>query len=132
MIDALEELRVVFRQSHLSMQAVATATGLSRSTVYSVLSDNEAVIRDSQNLYTIIAIAEALGAEIHVETPQSRAAIDQSDVTYYREMLSKLYAQIEEQNKVIAAQQASIEKQRGTIAKLTDVMYRVTCEGDEP
>lgn len=125
MIDALEELRVVFRQSHLSMQAVATATGLSRSTVYSVLSDNEAVIRDSQNFYTIVSIAEALGAEIHVDTPQSRAAIDQSDVTYYREMLSKLYAQIEDQQRLISEQQHTIEHQRGTIEQVTTVMYKI-------
>ena len=132
MIDAIEELRVIYKQSRKSMQQVVNDTGLSKSTVYSVLSDNAAVVKDNQNFYTILAIAEALGAEIHISTPESRAAIDQSDVSYYREMLSKLYAQIEEQQKTIAAQQASIEKQRGTIAKLTDVMYRVTCEGDEP
>ncbi len=132
MIDAIEELRVIYKQSRKSMQQVISDSGLSKQTVYSVLSDNAAVVKDNQNFYTILSIAEALGAEIHISTPESRAAIDQSDVSYYREMLSKLYTQIEEQQKTIAAQQASIEKQRGTIAKLTDVMYRVTCEGDEP
>lgn len=132
MIDAIEELRVIYKQSRKSMQQVISESGLSKQTVYSVLSDNAAVVKDNQNFYTILSIAEALGAEIHISTPESRAAIDQSDVSYYREMLSKLYTQIEEQQKTIAAQQASIEKQRGTIAKLTDVMYRVTCEGDEP
>lgn len=125
MIDALEELRVVFRQSHLSMQNVIANTGLSKQTVYSVLSDKENLVKDNQNLYTVISIAEALGAEVHVSTPESRAAIDQSDVTYYREMLAKLYAQIEEQNKVIAAQQHTIEAQRGTIEKVTSIMYKV-------
>lgn len=132
MIDAIEELRVIFKQSHKSMQQISAESGLSKSTVYSVLSENDKVVKDNQNFYTVLALAEALGAEIHISTPESRAAIDQSDVSYYREMLSKLYTQIEEQQKIIAAQQASIEKQRGTIAKLTDVMYRVTCEGEEP
>lgn len=125
MIDALQELRVVFKQSHKTMQNIITETGLSKQTVYSVLSDKETVVRDNQNLYTVITIAEALGAEVHVSTPESRAAIDQSDVTYYREMMAKLYAQIEKQQATIAAQQESIEKQRSTIAKLTDVMYKV-------
>lgn len=125
MIDAIEELRVIYKQSRRSMQQVVNDTGLSKSTVYSVLSDNAAVVKDNQNFYTILTIAEALGAEIHISTPESRAAIDQSDVSYYREMLGKLYAQIEAQNATIASQQHTIEAQRGTIEQVTTVMYKI-------
>ena len=111
MISVLEQLKVIFRTSGHTLTDVIEGTGLSRSAVRGVLSGEN----ENPNLLTVLDIAEYLGVECTLETPESREAIDQSDITAYREMIASRDRQVDELVKITSAQHETIEQQRATI-----------------
>lgn len=111
MINLIEQLKVVFRTSGHSIQDVIDGTGLSKSAVRGVLVGEN----DNPNFLTLFDIASYLGAELTVSTPESKAAIDQSDISAYREMISARDHQVDELVRITSAQHETIESQRATI-----------------
>lgn len=111
MISVLEQLKVIFRSSGHTLQDVIDGTGLSRSAVRGVLSGEN----ENPNLMTVLDIAEYLQVEITLGTPESKAAIDQSDITAYREMIAARDRQIDELVRITSAQHETVERQRATI-----------------
>lgn len=107
----MEQLTTIFRTSGKTLAAVMEETQLSRSAVRGVLCGENA----NPNLLTVLDIAKCLDAEIVIQTAESKAAIDQSDITAYREMISARDHTIDDLVKINAAQQGTIESQRATI-----------------
>ena len=107
----LAQLVTVFRTSGRTLSSVMEETQLSRSAVRGVLCGENA----NPNLLTVLDIAKCLDAEIVIQTAESKAAIDQSDITAYREMVSARDRTIDDIVKINAAQQGTIESQRATI-----------------
>lgn len=84
MIEILTQLRVLWAQSGKSQQTIADRTGFAKSTVSNILSGKSEDVR----LQTVIDIAAELDAEIALISEQSKKAISQQDVSYYRDELA--------------------------------------------
>lgn len=108
MIEVLTQLRVLFVQSGKTQQEIANETGLAKSTISSILSGK----KDDVHLQTIIDIAAELNAEVALITEHSQKAINQQDVTYYRDQLAERDSRIEKQEKLIDSVRADIDRVR--------------------
>ncbi len=100
MIEVLTQLRVLYVQSGKSQQTIAENTGHSKPTISNILSGKSEDVR----LQTVIDIAEELGADLALVTEQSRKAISQQDISFYRDE--------------IAARETDLETLRNENAKL--------------
>ena len=68
-------------------------------------------------LATIVQIAEALGADVRVVTPESIAASVNNDVEVYRARLLELQEQLDQER-------ARVERRNATIAEMTESAKR--------
>lgn len=84
MIEVLTQLRVLWAQSGKSQRTIADNTGHSAPTVNNILNGKT----DDVRLQTVIDIAEELGAEVALITEQSRKAISQQDISFYRDEIA--------------------------------------------
>ena len=84
MIEVLTQLRVLWAQSGKSQRTIADNTGHSAPTVNNILNGKN----DDVRLQTVIDIAEELGAELALITEQSRKAISQQDISFYRDEIA--------------------------------------------
>lgn len=100
MIEVLTQLRVLQAQSGKSYETIAANTGHSKATVNDILTGK----REDVRLQTILDIAAELGADIALVTEQSRKAISEQDISFYRDE--------------IAARETDLEILRSEIAQL--------------
>lgn len=100
MIEVLTQLRVLQAQSGKSYETIAANTGHSKATVNDILTGK----REDVRLQTILDIAAELGADIALVTEQSRKAISEQDISFYRDE--------------IAARETDLETLRSEIALL--------------
>lgn len=100
MIEVLTQLRVLQAQSGKSYETIAANTGHSKATVNDILTGK----REDVRLQTILDIAAELGADIALVTEQSRKAISEQDISFYRDE--------------IAARETDLETLRSEIARL--------------
>lgn len=100
MIEVLTQLRVLQAQSGKSYETIAANTGHSKATVNDILTGK----REDVRLQTILDIAAELGADIALVTEQSRKAISEQDISFYRDE--------------IAARESDLEMLRNEIVQL--------------
>lgn len=100
MIEVLTQLRVLQAQSGKSYETIAANTGHSKATVNDILTGK----REDVRLQTVLDIAAELGADIALVTEQSRKAISEQDISFYRDE--------------IAARESDLEMLRSEIARL--------------
>ena len=100
MIEVLSQLRVLQIQSGKSYETIAANTGHSKATVNDIMTGK----REDFRLQTVIDIAAELGADIALVTEQSRKAISEQDISFYRDE--------------IAARETDLETLRSEIARL--------------
>lgn len=100
MIEVLTQLRVLHVQSGKSYETIAANTGHSKPTISDILNGK----REDVRLQTVIDIAAELGADIALVTEQSRKAISEQDISFYRDE--------------IAARETDLETLRSEIARL--------------
>lgn len=86
-------------QSGKSYQTIATDTGYAKSTISNILTGKSEEVK----LQTIIDIAAELDAEVALVTEQSKKAIAEQDISFYRDELAK-------RDDTITALKAEIEK----------------------
>lgn len=92
MQNFMENLRSVVRSSGRSSTSIANHCGLSKSTVSDIMSGANI----SPQLETVMRILEYCGGNLVIVTEQSRHAIDEQDVSWYREELNRRDAHIDE------------------------------------
>lgn len=80
MIEVLAQLRVLQIQSGKSYETIAANTGHSKATVNDIMTGK----REDFRLQTILDVAAELGADIALVTEQSRKAIAEQDISFYR------------------------------------------------
>ena len=100
MIEVLAQLRVLQIQSGKSYETIAANTGHSKATVNDIMTGK----REDFRLQTILDVAAELGADIALVTEQSRKAIAEQDISFYRNE--------------IAARETDLETLRSEIALL--------------
>lgn len=100
MIEVLAQLRVLQIQSGKSYETIAANTGHSKATVNDIMTGK----REDFRLQTILDVAAELGADIALVTEQSRKAISEQDISFYRNE--------------IAARETDLEALRSEIALL--------------
>lgn len=100
MIEVLTQLRVLQAQSGKSYETIAANTGHSKATVNDILTGK----REDVRLQTVLDIAAELGADVALVTEQSRKAISEQDISFYRDE--------------IAARETDLETLRSEIAWL--------------
>lgn len=100
MIEVLAQLRVLQIQSGKSYETIAANTGHSKATVNDIMTGK----REDFRLQTILDVAAELGADIALVTEQSRKAISEQDISFYRNE--------------IAARETDLETLRSEIALL--------------
>lgn len=84
MIEVLTQLRVLQIQSGKSYETIAANTGHSKTTVNDILTGK----REDVRLQTVLDIAAELGADIALVTEQSRKAISEQDISFYRDEIA--------------------------------------------
>lgn len=84
MIEVLTQLRVLHVQSGKSYETIAANTGHSKPTISDILNGK----REDVRLQTVIDIAAELGADIALVTEQSRKAISEQDISFYRDEIA--------------------------------------------
>ena len=99
MIEILKQLRVLAVQSGKSYQTIAEHTDYAKSTINNILTGKSEEVK----LQTIIDIAAELGAEVVLVTEQSKKAIAEQDISFYRDEIAK-------RDDTITALKAEIEK----------------------
>ena len=80
MIEILTQLRVLQIQSGKSYEIIAANTGHSKATVNDIMTGK----REDFRLQTILDVAAELGADVALVTEQSRKAISEQDISFYR------------------------------------------------
>lgn len=108
MIEVLTQLRVLFVQSGKSQQTIADNTGYSKPTVNNILNGKSEAV----HLQTVIDIAAELGAEVALITDQSRKAITQQDISFYREEIAARESDIIDLKDNLRLRNEQIEAQR--------------------
>lgn len=99
MNNVLTDLMADASAQHMSAQAIADHALLDRKTVSSILSGENA----NPKLETVQAIARALGGDIVYQTTDSRSAVRNSDVSYYRTMISNMQHEIDAKSRWLRA-----------------------------
>ncbi len=84
MIEVLTQLRVLQAQSGKSYETIAANTGHSKATVNDILTGK----REDVRLQTVLDIAAELGADVALVTEQSRKAISEQDISFYRDEIA--------------------------------------------
>lgn len=87
-IDDLNSRRALL---NMSQQDLADAAFMSKSTVSRAL-DPE---KGNPKIRDVVAMAKAMGADLTIMTPETKLALENSDVTFYREAIIKAEGQIE-------------------------------------
>ena len=88
-IDDLNSRRLLL---NMSQQDLADAAFMSKSTVSRAL-DPE---KGNPKIRDVVSMAQAMNAEITIMTPETKKALENSDVTFYREAIIKAEGQIED------------------------------------
>lgn len=124
MIEVLTQLRVLQAQSGKSYETIAANTGHSKATVNDILTGK----REDVRLQTILDIAAELGADIALVTEQSRKAISEQDISFYRDEIAARETDLETLRSEIALLRAErvdeVKFYRDQIALLRDQLTR--------
>lgn len=129
MLEVLKQLRVIFSQSGHNYQWLHEETGISKSTISRLMTGQT----ENPTLQNIIDIADALNCEIIIASVESKKAIDQQDIKYYRDAISdrderirkleisvtKREEQIDEKSAAINRKDAYIKEKDKEIQRLT-------------
>lgn len=114
MVKFIDSLCAVIKASEISLQTISAKTGISKSTIQEILSGKN----DNPRLSTIIDILSVSGGELVIQTEQSKQAIADQDVSWYREEISKREAQIERLQAEIDEVKARLRKRNNTLDEL--------------
>ena len=124
MIEVLTQLRVLQVQSGKSYETIAANTGHSKPTISDILNGK----REDVRLQTVIDIAAELGADIALVTEQSRKAISEQDISFYRNEIAARETDLETLRSEIALLRAErveeVRFYRDQIALLRDQINR--------
>ena len=106
MIEVLKQLRVLQIESGKTQQNIADETGLAKSTINRILAGKTEEVK----LQTVIDIAACLNAEVALASTNSKNAIDQQDITYYRDAMDKRDERIAKLENAVAKRDSQIEE----------------------
>jgi transcriptional regulator with XRE-family HTH domain len=124
MIEVLTQLRVLQAQSGKSYETIAANTGHSKATVNDILTGK----REDVRLQTVLDIAAELGADVALVTEQSRKAISEQDISFYRDEIAARETDLETLRSEIALLRAErveeVRFYRDQIALLRDQINR--------
>lgn len=124
MIEVLTQLRVLQAQSGKSYETIAANTGHSKATVNDILTGK----REDVRLQTVLDIAAELGADVALVTEQSRKAISEQDISFYRDEIAARETDLETLRSEIALLRSErveeIKFYRDQIALLRDQINR--------
>lgn len=102
-IDDLNSRRLLL---NMSQQDLADAAFMSKSTVSRAL-DPE---KGNPKIRDVVSMAKAMNAEITIMTPETKKALENSDVTFYREAIIKAEGQIEDLSHQLEYRKVVIEE----------------------
>ena len=102
-IDDLNSRRALLS---MSQQDLADAAFMSKSTVSRAL-DPE---KGNPKIRDVVAMANAMNAELTIMTPETKLALENSDVTFYREAIIKAEGQIEDLKHQVDFRQKAIDE----------------------
>lgn len=124
MIEILTQLRVLQIQSGKSYEIIAANTGHSKATVNDIMTGK----REDFRLQTILDVAAELGADVALVTEQSRKAISEQDISFYRDEIAARENDLETLRSEIALLRAErvdeVKFYREQLALLRDQLYR--------
>ena len=101
-IDDLNSRRLLLK---MSQQDLADATFMSKSTVSRALDPETG----NPKIRDVVAMARAMDADLTIMTPETKMALENSDVTFYREAIIKAEGQIEDLSHQLEYRQKVIE-----------------------
>lgn len=101
-IDDLNSRRLLLK---MSQQDLADATFMSKSTVSRALDPETG----NHKIRDVVAMAKAMDADLTIMTPETKMALENSDVTFYREAIIKAEGQIEDLSHQLEYRQKVIE-----------------------
>lgn len=101
-IDDLNSQRLLLK---MSQQDLADAAFMSKSTVSRALDPETG----NPKIRDVVAMARAMDADLTIMTPETKMALENSDVTFYREAIIKAEGQIEDLSHQLEYRQKVIE-----------------------
>lgn len=101
-IDDLNSRRLLLK---MSQQDLADAAFMSKSTVSRALDPETG----NPKIRDVVAMARAMDADLTIMTPETKMALENSDVTFYREAIIKAEGQIEDLSHQLEYRQKVIE-----------------------
>lgn len=101
-IDDLNSQRLLLK---MSQQDLADAAFMSKSTVSRALDPETG----NPKIRDVVAMARAMDADLTIMTPETKMALENSDVTFYREAIIKAEGQIENLSHQLEYRQKVIE-----------------------
>ena len=128
----IDELNTIRRQSGLSFDKIASASNgeLSPSTVQKFFS-----LSSKPLLRTVVVISNVLGCKMRLETAQSRAAVSNSDISAYRQMVSerdsqidKLLSMLEQRNETISSVRETLTAKEAHLAEAHETLLSLRSE----
>ena len=96
----------------MSQQDLADAAFMSKSTVSRALDPK----KGNPKIRDVVAMAKAMGADLTIMTPETKLALENSDVTFYREAIIKAEGQIENLNQQNDNRQQVIDHLKAKVA----------------
>lgn len=101
-IDDLNSRRLLLK---MSQQDLADAAFMSKSTVSRALDPETG----NPKIRDVVAMARAMDADLTIMTPETKMALENSDVTFYREAIIKAEGQVEDLSHQLEYRQKVIE-----------------------